>query len=108
MARKKSHLRTAKRALTRPRPAGGPAPRPTNIAKVVIFFMENHTTDNVASEVAGVDGDLGLPLAADVVVPDPPHDHAHWLTRNNPPPGGALRQRYRRAQLPNFYKWMAA
>jgi len=80
---------------------------PSPIQKVAILFMENHTTDNAASEVAGVDGDLALPLAADVV-PDPPHDHAHWLTRNSPPPGGARRQGYGRAQLPNLYKWMDA
>ena len=58
--------------------------------------------------MAGVDGDLALPLAPDVVVPDPPHDHAHWLTRDKPAPGGALRQRYGRAQLPNLYRWMDA
>jgi phospholipase C len=78
------------------------------IQKVVIFFMENHTTDNAVSEVAGVDGDLALPPAADVVVPDPPHDHAHWLTRDSAAPGGARRERYGRAQLPNLYRWMDA
>jgi hypothetical protein len=46
MAAKKSLPRGTKGAVTKPRPAGGPAPRPTGIAKVVIFFMENHTTDN--------------------------------------------------------------
>mgnify|MGYP001791416818 CR=1 FL=1 len=80
----------------------------SKIHKVVIFFMENHTTDNAAGEVAGVDGDLSLPPAPDVVVPDPPHDHAHWLTRDGPSPGGARRQRYSRATLPNLYKLMDA
>ena len=37
------------------------------IEKVAILFMENHTTDNFMSEVAGVDGDPALPLAPDVV-----------------------------------------
>ena len=78
------------------------------IQKVVIFFMENHTTDNFASEVAGVDGDLTLPLAPDVVVPDPPHDHAHWLTRTSPAPAGARRFRFGRPQLPNLYRPMDA
>jgi phospholipase C len=78
------------------------------IQKVVIFFMENHTTDNAASEVAGVDGDLAVPLAPDVVTPDPPHDHTHWLTRDNPAPAGALRQRFNRQQVPNLYKLMDA
>jgi len=78
------------------------------IQKVVIFFMENHTTDNVASEVAGVDGNSALPLAPDVVVHDPPHDHAHWLTRDEPAPGGARRERYSGAQLPNLRRWMNA
>jgi phospholipase C len=78
------------------------------IQKVVIFFMENHTTDNFASEVAGVDGNLALPLAPDVVVHDPPHDHAHWLTRDSPAPGGGLRERYSRKQLANSYKLMDA
>jgi phospholipase C len=81
-------------------------PTASPIQKVVIFFMENHTTDNAASEVAGVDGDLSLPPSPDVVVPDPPHDHAHWLTRNSPPPGGARRQRFGRTQLPNLYRLM--
>jgi phospholipase C len=78
------------------------------IEKVVILYLENHTTDNIASEVAGVEGDLSLPAAPDVVVPDPPHDHAHWLTRDSPAPGGARRQRYGRAQLPNLYRLLDA
>jgi phospholipase C len=76
------------------------------VSKVVIFFMENHTTDNVASEIKGVDGNLGLPLAPDVVTPDPPHDHGHWMVRNTPAPGGARRQRFGAAQLPNLYSLM--
>jgi len=72
----------------------------------VIFFMENHTTDNFASEVAGVDGDLSLPLGPDLVVSDPPHDHPHWLTRDAPAPSGARRMRFGRQQLPNLYKLM--
>jgi phospholipase C len=76
------------------------------ITKVVIIFLENHTLDNVASEVAGVDGDPSLPPAPDVVSPDPPHNHAAWMRRNDPPPGGGLRRRYGRAQLPRFYQLM--
>jgi phospholipase C len=72
------------------------------IRKVVIIFPENHTLDNLASEVPGVDGDGSLPLAPDLVVPDPPHDHAHWMRRNDPPPGGARRERYGRSQLPRI------
>jgi phospholipase C len=78
------------------------------IQKVVVFFIENHTTDNAASEVVGVEGDLSLPAAPDVAVPDPPHNHAAWLTRDAPAPGGARRQRYGRAQLPNLYRFMDA
>jgi phospholipase C len=79
---------------------------PTKIAKVVIFFMENHTTDNAASDVPGVNGNKALPLAPDVVVPDPPHDHDHWKLRKTPAPGGARRQRFSAAELPNLYKLM--
>jgi len=39
----------------------------------VIFFMENHTLDNVASEVSGVGGDRALAIAQDEVIHDPPH-----------------------------------
>lgn len=78
------------------------------IQKVVIFFMENHTTDNFASEVAGVDGDLSLPFGPDVVVPDPPHNHPHWLTRNAAAPAGARRLRFGRQQIPHLYKLMDA
>jgi phospholipase C len=79
---------------------------PTTIAKVVIFFMENHTTDNIASDVAGVNGNPALPLAPDIVVPDPSHDHGHWDVRKTPAPGGALRKRFSAAQLPNLYSLM--
>jgi|ERR1700674_1846031 len=78
----------------------------TPIEKVVIIFPENHTFDNLASEVAGSDGDLSLPLAPDIVQPDPPHDHLHWMRRDQPAPGGARRQRYGRAQLPVIYRLM--
>jgi len=74
----------------------------------VILFMENHTFDNLASEVAGADGDPALPLAPDVVVPDPRHDHEHWMLRQTG--GGAYRgaraERYERAQLPAIYALM--
>jgi hypothetical protein len=50
--------------------------------KKVVIFLENHTNDDAASEVAGVDGDLSLTPAPDVVSPDPPHDHPHWMRRN--------------------------
>ncbi len=72
------------------------------IEKVVVLFMENHTLDNLASEVAGVDGDASLPPAPDVVFPDPRHDHAHWMRRE----AGARRQRYGRRQLPHLYRLM--
>ncbi|MBJ7611799.1 MAG: hypothetical protein JF924_05690 [Candidatus Dormibacteraeota bacterium] len=78
------------------------------ITKVVIIFLENHTLDNMASEVAGVDGDLSLPAAPDVVTPDPPHDHASWMRRNDPPARGARRERYGRGQLPRLYQFMEA
>jgi phospholipase C len=72
------------------------------ISKVVIFFMENHTTDNFASDVAGVNGDPALPLAPDMPVPDPPHDHGHWMIRKTPAPAGGRRQRYSAGQVPNL------
>jgi phospholipase C len=72
------------------------------IEKVVILFLENHTTDNVASDVVGVDGDPSLPRAPDVVLIDPRHDHAHWMRRAS----GARRQRYGRDQLPHLYRLM--
>lgn len=78
------------------------------VTKVVIFFMENHTTDNLSSEVPGVKGDPSLPLAQDVVVHDPPHGHGDWMTRKTPAPGGARRERYSAAQLPNLYILMKA
>ena len=40
---------------------------PSPITKVVIIYLENHTFDNVASEVPGTDGDRSLALAPDVV-----------------------------------------
>src|SRR5215472_17849041 len=106
MAATKSLPRGTKRKGTNQSPAGGPPALSTKIAKVVIFFMENHTTDNIASDVPGVNGNKALPLAPDIVVPDPPHDHGHWDVRKTPAPGGARRERFSAAELPNLYKLM--
>jgi phospholipase C len=84
------------------------APPAAPVSKVVILFMENHTTDNFAGDVAGVNGNPKLPPAPDIVVPDPPHDHAHWMVRKTPAPGGARRQRYSAAQIPNLSVLMNA
>jgi phospholipase C len=78
------------------------------IEKVVILFFENHTFDNLASDVAGVDGNTALPEAPDVMVKDPNHRHEAWMARNDPPPGGAVRLRYMRAQVPRIYGLMDA
>ncbi len=79
-----------------------------SIDKVVILFLENHTVDNMASEVAGVDGDRGLPPVAlqpdGFLLPDPPHDHRAWMSRAQK----AVRKRFTRAQLPNLYALMDA
>jgi phospholipase C len=86
------------------------------IEKVVIIFLENHTLDNLASEVSGVSGDLSLSLAPDVVTPDPPHGHQYWMARKTGWPGTGRRrpyggwraERYGRAQLPTIYQLMDA
>jgi len=75
------------------------------IEKVVILFLENHTLDSVASERPGVDGDTSLPRAPDIVFPDPPHDHGHWLRRDEKG-SRTRRQRYGRDQLPHLYRLM--
>lgn len=79
---------------------------PSPISKVVIVFLENHTFDNAASDVQGTDGAASLPPAPDVVTPDPPHNHAAWMRRDDAAPQGARRQRYSRAQLPRLYRLM--
>ena len=94
--------------MAQPKPVAGPDGSGGKITHVVILFMENHTTDNVASDVPGVDGDPALPLSQDVVTPDPPHDHEHWLLRNAPPPAGGRRERFNAAMMPNLYKLMSA
>ena len=66
------------------------------IEKVVIVFLENHTLDNLASEVAGVDGDPSLPPAPDVVLLDPPHTHGAWMRRDATLLNLTRRQRYGR------------
>src|SRR5260370_28754953 len=92
--------KAARRARTAPPSASTP------VSKVVIFIMENHTTDNFASGVVDVKGNPALPRAPDTTVPDPPHDHAHWMIRKTPAPGGARRQRYSAAHLPHLYLLM--
>jgi phospholipase C len=75
-----------------------PARQPS---KLVVFFMENHTADNICSDVAGFDGDTSLAQAADSH-PDLPHDRQTWLQRAT----HAVRERYTRAQLPLLYSLM--
>ena len=106
MATKRLAPRRTQGSKTKTQPRGRSVSTPTKIAKVVIFFLENHTTDNIASDVPGVKGNLRLPLSPDVVVPDPRHDHGHWNLRKTPAPGGARRERYSAAQLPQLYKLM--
>jgi phospholipase C len=90
-------------------PGTGAAPAgKVPVSKVVIFFMENHTTDNVASGIPGVKGDPSLPTAPDVVIPDPPHDHHHWMMRKDPPPHGWRRGRFTAAELPTLNLLMKA
>jgi phospholipase C len=93
----------------RPNPGGSSGGSGEKITNVVILFMENHTTDNVASDVPGVNGNPALPLSQDIVTPDPPHDHEHWMVRKNTaPPGGARRERFNAAMMPKLYKLMNA
>ena len=113
MAKKKGTRRSAK--TTRPAAGQSPTARSATtksatapISKVVIFFMENHTTDNFASDIPGVIGNSALPLAPDMPVPDPPHDHGHWMIRKTPAPGGARRQRYSASQIPNLSMLMSS
>src|SRR5207302_1758847 len=72
-------------------------------SKLVVFFMENHTADNLCSDVSGFDGDTSLGQAADSH-PDQPHDWQTWLHRA----GRAVRERYPRAQLPLLHSLMDA
>lgn len=72
-------------------------------SKLVVFFMENHTADNICSDVAGFDGDSTLAQAADAH-PDQAHDRQTWLHRS----ARAVRERYTRAQLPLLYGLMDA
>ena len=81
---------------------------PGVVDRVVILFFENHTLDNIGSEIAGVNGDPTLPvitLAApphDYVVPDIPHSHLDWEKRAT----GAKHERFTRSQLPNLMALM--
>ena len=70
-------------------------------SKLVVFFMENHTADNICSDVAGFDGDTSLAQAADAH-PDQAHDRQTWLHRA----GKAVRERYTRDQLPLLHSLM--
>jgi phospholipase C len=76
-------------------------PAATQPSKLVVFFMENHTADNLCSDVAGFDGDTSLAQAADAH-PDQAHDRTTWLNRATL----AVRERYGRAQLPLMYGLM--
>ena len=81
---------------------------PGTVDRVVILFFENHTLDNIASEIKGVNGDPALPVLTlakpphDYVVPDIPHGHANWVNRAN----GAKQARFTRTQLPHLMALM--
>lgn len=72
-----------------------------SITKIVIVFCENHTYDNLCSDVLGGDGDTSLPLGPDKPK-DQSHGHAAWMTRATT----ATRTRYTRSQLPGLYQLM--
>lgn len=81
---------------------------PGVVDRVVILFFENHTLDNVASEIKGVNGDASLPVYPlapppnDFVTPDIPHMHTDWLNRAT----GAKKERLTRSQVPNLMALM--
>jgi phospholipase C len=77
-------------------------PTASPIEHVVIIVKENHTLDNYFGTFPGAAG-VTLPKAVDPTTPDPPHDHAAWLRRAAPPPSGALRVQYGKADIPAYW-----
>jgi phospholipase C len=88
-------------APAKPGPKTG-APPASPIEHVIIIPKENHTFDNYFGTFPGA---AGAPLgkAADPQEPDPPHDHSAWLARSAPPPQGAVRLQYSRADIPVYW-----
>src|SRR2546428_12232361 len=76
--------RGARRPKPKPQP-GGPGSGKGGgtagpIEHVVLIIKENHSFDNYFGTLPGANG-VTLPRSANPPTRDPPHNHAHWLTR---------------------------
>jgi phospholipase C len=89
-------------AKATPRATGNRHATASPIEHVVIIVKENHTFDNYFGAFPGAAG-VTLPRAVDPEMPDPPHDHAAWLQRDDPAPRGAVRLQYGKSDLPAYW-----
>src|SRR5271166_3660633 len=68
---------------------------------VIIIVKENHTFDNYFGAFPGANG-VQLTAAPDPL-PDPPHDHAAWLSAQSH--GGGVQEQYKRNDIPTYWAY---
>jgi len=77
---------------------GGAAAGP--IEHVVLIIKENHSFDNYFGTLRGANG-VTLPRSANPPTKDPPHNHAHWLTRKQT----AVGEQFVEQDIPSYFAY---
>src|SRR5437773_11516067 len=95
------------RGARRPKPKpqrGGPGGKGGGTAgpieHVVLIIKENHSFDNYFGTLPGANG-VTLPRSANPPTKDPPHNHAHWLTRKQTAAG----EQFVEQDIPSYFAY---
>src|SRR5256712_8155640 len=96
--------RGARRPKPKPQP-GGPGSGKGGgtagpIEHVVLIIKENHSFDNYFGTLPGANG-VTLPRSANPPTRDPPHNHAHWLTRKQTAAG----EQFVEQDIPSYFAY---
>jgi len=95
--------RGARRPKPKPQP-GGPGGKGGGTAgpieHVVLIIKENHSFDNYFGTLPGANG-VTLPRSANPPTKDPPHNHAHWLTRKQTAAG----EQFVEQDIPSYFAY---
>src|SRR2546429_8366060 len=96
----KTKPRKSGRGARRPKPGGKGGGTAGPIEHVVLILKENHSFDNYFGTLPGANG-VTLPRSANPPTKDPPHNHAHRLTRKQT----AVGEQFIEHDIPSYFAY---
>src|SRR6266480_4399662 len=100
--RRRGRTKGTAKMKTKPgkRRRGGRRPTAGPIENDVLIIKENHCFDNDFGTLPGANG-VTLPRSANPPTKDPPHNHAHWLTRKQTAAG----EQFVEQDIPSYFAY---